>query len=131
MFNLHRARVLCSDKLVPISPETEAVVVLSVSDLLKVLSVNVPTKPRLTALEAFSVCRLLYSFQVSPWIITVGPKRLSHCHHGQHSCGQNGYTAGGEHRRMCWKRKRKILRGRTAELTSLASVPSAWYSVLF
>lgn len=118
MFHLHHARVLCSDKPVPISPETEVVVVLCVSDLLEVLSVSAPTKPRLTALEAFSVCRLLYSFQVSPWLITVGPKRLSHCHHCPHSYGQNAYTAGEEHRRMCWKRKRKILRGRTAELNA-------------
>jgi len=128
VFRLHHTRVLCSDKLVPIIPETEVVVVLCVSDLLKILSVSVPTKLKLTALEAFFVCRLLYSLQVSPWLITVGPKRLLHCHHCLHSCGQNGYTAGGEQRRMCWKRK--ILRGRTAELTSLTSEQSAWCSVL-
>jgi hypothetical protein len=87
VFHLYHARVLCSDKLVSISPETEVVFVLCVSDLLKVFSVSVPTKLRLTALEAFSVCRLLYSLQVFPWLITVGPKRLSHCHHSQHSCG--------------------------------------------
>jgi len=48
VFHLHHTRVLCIDKLLPISPETEVVVVLCVSDLLKVLSVSVPTKLRLT-----------------------------------------------------------------------------------
>ena len=76
----------------------------------------------MSALQALSVCRLLYFFQASLWRITISWNCLSRCRHYLHSCGQNGYMTGGGYMKISCRQKSEWVRFRSVGLACVTSV---------